>query len=181
MLRCAMPDRPGALAELAGLIGECGSDIEAVDVVEVVDGIALDDLVIIVTGPRHLRDLLDRVAELPEVSVVHAAPSRGHPGDAVTRMAVGLESVLTGAMEPDHGVATLVGGLLRADAVELVPFDDAPRERDGVLVIAYGDRRAVISRGYPFTQAERERATALVRVCAEAARRPQLSGQDLGG
>jgi acetolactate synthase regulatory subunit len=172
MLRCAVPDRPGALAELAGVIGATGADIEAVDVVDTVDGVALDDLVVVVADPRHLRALLDKIAALPDVEVVHAAPSRGAPGDAVTRLAVGLESVLTGAMGADDGLATLAGGLLRADAVEVVDAEAAPRERDGVLVVPIGARRVVVRRSYAFTRTERERVLALVRVCAEAARRP---------
>jgi acetolactate synthase regulatory subunit len=169
ILRCAVPDRPGALAELAGVIGACGCDIEAVDVVDVVEGRALDDLVVVVDGPRHLRTLLDELAGIPDVEVVHAAPSRGHPGDAVTRLAVKLESMMSGAMEADHAVTTLVGGLLRADDITLAAREDAPAEAPGTLVIPYGGRSAVVRRSYPFTATERNRAVALVRVCAQAA------------
>lgn len=172
ILRCAIPDRPGALAELAGVIGASGADIQAVDVIDHVDGVALDDLVVVVESPRHLRDLLDRIAELADVDVVHAAPSRGHPGDAVTRLAMGLQSVLDGSMDPDHGIATLAGGLLRADAVDIVAADAAPAERSGVLVVPAGDRRVVVRRSYAFTATERERALAVIRACHEATRRP---------
>jgi hypothetical protein len=173
ILRCALPDRPGALAELAGVIASCGGDIEAVDVVDTVAGRALDDLVVVVEGPGHLRGLLARLASMPDVEVVHAAPSRGHPGDAATRLAVGLESMLSGAMDPDHAVAALVGGLLRADDVTLAVLDDAPAESAGTLVIPYGDRWTVVRRSYPFTATERDRAVALVRVCAQAAPPPE--------
>jgi hypothetical protein len=172
ILRCAVPDRPGALAELAGVIGACGADIQAVDVVDHVDGLALDDLVVVVTDARHLRALLDRIREVPGLRLVHAAPSRGHPGDAVTRLAMSLQGVLSGAMTADHGVAALTGGLLRADAVDIMAPDDAPDERTGVLVVPLGTQRVVLRRSYPFTPTERQRAMALVRVCEEAAQHP---------
>lgn len=170
-LRCAVPDRPGALAELAGVIATCGGDIEAVDVVEVTDGIALDDLVVVVSDPAHLRRLLGALAEVDDVEVVHAAPSRGHPGDAVTRFAVGLEAVLNGAMDPERGVTTLLGGLLRADEVEIVSSEDAPDEDAGVLIVPVASGRLVLRRSFAFTDTERGRAAALARVCAEAGRR----------
>jgi hypothetical protein len=170
ILRCAVPDRPGRLAALAGVIGACGGDIEAVDVVEVVDGMALDDLVVVVDDPAHLRSLLERLDAAPEVEVVHAAPSRGHPGDAVTRLAVGLESMLSGAMDFEHAVVALFGGLLRADEVALIDEGEAPDEGPERLVVPLGQRRVVVTRSYPFARTERDRAAALVRLCGEAAR-----------
>jgi hypothetical protein len=168
ILRCAVPDRPGALAELAGVIGACGGDIEAVDVVDVVEGRALDDLVVVVDGPHHLRLLLDHLADVPDVEVVHAAPSRGHPGDAVTRLAIALESMLSGAMDADHGIAVLLGGLLRADDVDVVNEEDAPPASATVCVLPYGCRRVVLRRTYAFTRTESERAGALIRACVAA-------------
>lgn len=170
-LRCAVPDRPGALAELAGVIAGCGGDIEAVDVIEVNDGVALDDLVVVVHDPAHLRQLLDALAALDEVEVIHAAPSRGHPGDAVTRFAVGLESMLNGAMDLDQGMVTLLGGLLQADEASILDGDDAPVGHRDALVLPIGTRRLVLGRSFPFNRAERDRAHALLRVCMEAARR----------
>lgn len=170
-LRCAVPDRPGALAELAGVIARSGGDIEAVDVIEVTDGLALDDLVVVVADPAHLRRLLDALGALDDVEVIRAAPSRGHPGDAVTRFAVGVESMLNGAMDLDQGLVTLLGGLLHADEVTLVDADDAPDERPAALVLPLGARRLVLRRSFAFTRTERDRAAALLRVCVEAGRR----------
>ncbi len=169
-LRCTVPDRPGALAELAGVIAGCGGDIQAVDVIEVTDDIALDDLVVVVGDPAKVRQLLDAIAALDDVEVVHAAPSRGHPGDAVTRFAVGLESMLNGAMDLDQGLITLLGGLLHADEASILDGDDAP-VGSGALVFPIGGRRLALRRSFPFTRAERDRAKALVRVCMETARR----------
>ncbi len=169
MLRCAVPDRPGALATLAGAIAEAGGDIQAIDVVESADGMALDDLLVVVE-PDALRTLVDHVRAVDDVALVHAGPSRGHPGDAVTRVALGLESLLNGAMTLEHGVGVLVGGLLRASVAALQHVDDAPEEGDRVLVLPFDGQALVVRRDYRFTATERQRAPALLRACVEAGR-----------
>lgn len=168
MLRCEVPDRPGALAALAGAIGTAGGDIEAVDVVETAEGVALDDLLVRV-DPKGLRHLVDTVTAVDGVTLVHAAPSRGAPGDAITRLAVGLEALLNGAMTPDHALTTLVGGLLRASGAEVCARDEAPRADAKLLVLDLGEQRLVVRREYRFTTTERDRADAIIRVCREAA------------
>lgn len=168
MLRCDLPDRPGALASLAGAVADAGGDIQAVDVVEQAEGRALDDLVV-VAEPDAVSALLGRIEALDDFGLVHAGPSRGHPGDAVTRLAVGLESLLNGAMTLDHAVAVLAGGLLRAGQADLVSAAAAPRETDRRIVLAVDERVVVLSRDYRFTPTERGRAEAIVRACVQAA------------
>lgn len=178
MLRCSLADRPGALAALAGAIGEVGGDIQGVDVVEVADDRVLDDLLVVVEGPDGLRTLVDRVGALDDVELVHAGPSRGHPGDAITRLALSMESLLNGAMEVDHALVSIVGGLLRAGSAKLVAAGDAPRPTARQLRLAVDHRYLVVTRDYRFTRTERERAEALVRAAVEAAsaRRRRASG-----
>lgn len=182
-LRCAVPDRPGALAALAGAIARAGGDIEAVDVVEAGDGRALDDLTVIV-DERNVPALLDRVRALEGVELVHAGPSRGHPSDGVARLAVALEALLDGAMSYDHAVATLVGGLLRARSATFSDADGAPPGDGKTLVLALGDRCLVVRRDYRFTRIEQERAAAILRVCSAAghtgAHGPSASGARVG-
>ncbi len=167
-LRVSVPDRPGALAATAGAIGDAGGDIVAVSVVETDDGRALDDIEIVI-DPAALQDVLDAVAALDDVELIHASPSRGLPGDAVTRLALGLESLLNGAMTADHAVTTLIGGLLRASRAQLLPAGSV-KSRDRALVLDFDDRQLVVERDYRFTATERDRATAILRVCREAAR-----------
>jgi hypothetical protein len=170
MLRCAVPDRPGRLAALAGAISEAGGDIEAVDVIESADGTALDDVFVRVDGTEGLRTVVARVQALEEVKLIHAGPSRGHPGDAVTRAAIGLEAILSGAMTLTHGVQALLGGLLRASHVTFEAADQAPLNDDCLLVLPFTDKILVLRRDYRFTDTEIDRARALLRVCGEAAR-----------
>src|SRR5690606_4647953 len=113
MLRCSLPDRPGELAKVASAISAVGGDIQAVDVVEHDDGRALDDLELLL-DPDHVPTLLERLSSLDGVEVIHVGPSRGRPGDAVSRLSVGVEALLSGSSEPRRGTATLIGGLLRA-------------------------------------------------------------------
>jgi hypothetical protein len=168
MLRVAVPDRPGALAALAGAIGDAGGDIEGVDVVESHGGRALDDVYLRI-DPDALADMIARVRSLDGTELVHTSPSRGRPADVVTRFSLVLDSVLHGAMTPQEAATTLVGGLLRAAAVDVVRPGDAPGEADGILTLGFGDHVIVVRRDYRFTDTERQRAGALAKVCLQAA------------
>lgn len=167
MIRCRLPDAPGSLARLAGALGEVGADIQAVEVVEVRDGAALDDLVVIVEGAEHARRALDALRALDGVEVVRSGPSRGDPADAITRAAVSLEALLTGSVEADEGIATLVGGILRADRAEVV--DEPPSDRADRLVLPCATGWLVLRRDHDFTDTERQRAVALARTASWAA------------
>jgi hypothetical protein len=168
MLRCALPDRPGALAKLASAISAVGGDIHAVDVVEHDEGRALDDLEVILDEER-IPTLLDRLAALDGVSVIHAGPSRGQPGDAVTRLSIGIESLLDGSAEARRGVCTLIGGMLRAREAAFVPAAQAPDDGDRrTLALDAGHEVLVLRRDYRFTATERERAQALLRLARRA-------------
>lgn len=168
-LRLSVPDRPGALAAVAGAISQAGGDIQAVGVVETVDGQALDDIEIVI-DPSRLSDLVDAISTLDGVSLIHAAPSRGLPGDAVARLALGVESLLNGAMALEHAVTTLIGGLLGASRAELLPLGSTRPSGDRVLVLDFDHQILVVERDYRFTDSERERAVAILRTCVEAAR-----------
>lgn len=170
MLRCRVPDRPGALATLTGVIGECGGDIQAVDVLEIGAEHALDDLVVVVEEAPQLQAMLDRIQGLAGYTVVHAGASRGHPGDAVTRIAVRLEGLMSGAMTLEHGLSALIGGLLRASRAELLAAGVHEEPTDRRLTLAVDDRVLVVERDYRFADVERERAEALLRVAIEGLR-----------
>ncbi|MDP8978449.1 MAG: ACT domain-containing protein [Actinomycetota bacterium] len=181
MLRCSVPDRPGALAALAGAVATAGGDIEAIDVVEVSGGRALDDLFVAVGAPEGLRSLVEGLESLEDVEVVHTGPSRGHPADAVTRLAMGLEALLNGAMDIEHGLTALVGGLLHASEACFRGPDAAPGADPRTLVVAVGERVMVVRRDYRFTRTERLRAEAVARLGAEVSRgRPAAGAGQVG-
>lgn len=169
VLRCALEDHPGALSALAGAVGECGGDIQSVEVFDRENGAVLDDLVVLITPP-DLRRLVEHLTAMDGVELVHAGPSRGDAGDAATRLAIGFEALLVGSMPPDRALVTLVGGLLRATDASVVAGDAAPRPDRRTLVLPADDagRVLVVRRDYPFAHSERERATTVVRACRAA-------------
>ena len=167
-LRCDVPDRPGTLAALAGAISGAGGDIVSVDVVETANDRALDDIGIVIESSR-IQAIIDAVQTVEGLVLIHAGPSRGLPGDAVARLALGVESLLNGAMTLEHAVTTLVGGLLGASRAELVPQGSAPQPAHNVLVLNFDHQHLVVRRDYRFTDTERERAAAILRTCLEAA------------
>ena len=168
LLRCALRDRPGSLAELAAAIADAGGDIQGLDVVDGEDGRVYDD-VFVALRDGDARRLVDRIEGLADVELVHIGPSRGDPGDAVTRVAVGLEAMMSGTASADDGIRALVGGQLRASSAELVPVGEAPSAHGRRLVLSVGDRALVLERGYGFTPTERARAEALANLCTLAA------------
>lgn len=170
VLRCALSDRPGALAELAGTVSESGGDIQSIEVLERTDGRALDDLVVAI-APADMAGLIDRLTQARDVELIHTGPSRGDPGDAVTRLAIGFAALLDGSMDADHACTTLIGGLLRAGSASLSSADDAPKAGRRTLLMPLADRVLVLHRDYPFTPTERQRATTIGRAIRSAADR----------
>jgi len=64
VVRVWLPDRPGALGQVASRIGAVGGDIVAVDILDRTGGRAVDEFVVELAG-AHLLDLL--VSEIHEV------------------------------------------------------------------------------------------------------------------
>lgn len=70
MLQVVLPDRPGALGQVASRIGAVGGDIVAIDILERGDGEAVDEFVVELAGD-HLVDLLrSEVHEVDGVKLV---------------------------------------------------------------------------------------------------------------
>src|SRR5687767_2127012 len=62
VLRVAIPDRRGALGAVASSLGNAGVDIESLDVIDRVGGIAIDDVCVVTTvGAARLRALFEAV------------------------------------------------------------------------------------------------------------------------
>jgi ACT domain-containing protein len=70
VVRIGLPDRPGALGQVASRIGAVGGDIVAINILERQDGRAIDEFVIEIGG-QHLIDLLrSEIHEVDGVSVL---------------------------------------------------------------------------------------------------------------
>lgn len=102
MLRVVLPDRPGSLGAVASALGEAGADILGVDVVERVDGQAVDDLTVELPAGRP-PDVLITAAE--SVRGVQVESVRPYSGRLDTHRELELVDQIAG--DPAHGLQLL--------------------------------------------------------------------------
>jgi hypothetical protein len=131
-VRVTLPDRPGALGQVARTLGVAGADIVQVVVLERLGGRAVDDFTVVWPGASRVERLLAGLAAIPGVQVdgvwraIGAPVSGGHDAELLAQVAA----------NPADGLATLVDaipGLLAADwaAAAVVPPDWAARSGYG--------------------------------------------------
>jgi hypothetical protein len=127
-VRVTLPDRPGALGQVARTLGVAGADIVQVIVLERLGGRAVDDFTVVWPGASRVERLLAGLAAIPGVQVdgvwkaIGAPVNGGHDAELLAQVAA----------NPADGLATLVDavpGLLAADwaAAAVVPADWAAR------------------------------------------------------
>ena len=127
-VRITLPDRPGALGQVARTLGVAGADIVQVVVLERLGGRAVDDFTVVWPGASRVERLLAGLAAIPGVQVdgvwkaIGAPVSGGHDAELLAQVAA----------NPADGLATLVDavpGLLAADwaVAVIVPPDWAVR------------------------------------------------------
>ena len=127
-VRVTLPDRPGALGQVARTLGVAGADIVQVVVLERLGGRAVDDFTVVWPGAARVERLMAGLAAIPGVRVdgvwraIGAPVAGGHDSELLAQVAA----------NPDDGLATLVDavpGLLAADwaAAVVVPPDWANR------------------------------------------------------
>lgn len=149
-VRVTLPDRPGALGQVARTLGVAGADIVQVVVLERLGGRAVDDFTVVWPGASRVERLLAGLAAIPGVQVDGVWKAIGTPvsigGDA--------ELLAQVAANKADGLATLVDAvpaLLAADwAAAAVVSPDwaartaAPREDvvTGGPAVAYASWRA---------------------------------------
>jgi len=144
-VRVTLPDRPGALGQVARTLGVAGADIVQVVVLERLGGRAVDDFTVVWPGASRVERLLAGLAAIPGVQVdgvwkaIGAPVSGGHDAELLAQVAA----------NPVDGLATLVDavpGLLAADwaAAAIVPADWAARSRSlpSEPTVAYASWRA---------------------------------------
>jgi len=127
-VRVTLPDRPGALGQVARTLGVAGADIVQVVVLERLGGRAVDDFTVVWPGAARVERLMAGLAAIPGVQVdgvwraIGAPVAGGHDAELLAQV----------AGNPIDGLATLVDavpGLLAADwaAAAVVPADWASR------------------------------------------------------
>ncbi|HUA95595.1 MAG TPA: ACT domain-containing protein [Acidimicrobiales bacterium] len=69
VVRIRLPDRPGALGQVASRIGAVGGDIVAIDIIERVKGRAIDEFVLEMEGDHLVELLRSEIHEVDGVQV----------------------------------------------------------------------------------------------------------------
>jgi hypothetical protein len=105
-VRVTLPDRPGALGQVARTLGVAGADIVQVVVLERLGGRAVDDFTVVWPGAARVERLLAGLAAIPGVQVdgvwkaIGAPVSGGHDAELLAQVAA----------NPADGLATLPAG-----------------------------------------------------------------------
>ena len=118
VVRVWLPDRPGALGQVASRIGAVSGDVLDIEILEVGGGRAIDELVVALPD-RGLVDLMvTEVHAIDGVSVEHVRPTGDEHVDGGL-MALTVAAELAEADEFDAHL-TLVGGVQRLTEAEWV-------------------------------------------------------------
>jgi hypothetical protein len=131
VLRAWLPDRPGALGQVASRIGSVRGDVLGIEILESGGGRVVDELVIGLADASLVELLISEVSAVDGVSVEHVRPIEGDRVDPdLVALASGAEIAEAG---PPERLAVLCEAVARvADAEWAVVI------RDGVVVHAHG-------------------------------------------
>ncbi|CAI9415597.1 GNAT family N-acetyltransferase [Nocardioides sp. T2.26MG-1] len=178
-VRTSLPDRPGALAQIAASCGAAGVNILGLQIFPGIESVT-DELVL--RTPEGWDD--DRVVELLEgaggLAVVAMRCAEAALTDQPTRYVQAARTILTQPMSFPEVVARLF------DA-EADPADDGRAHRQDVMEMVVGDVQVQVRRTAPFTATEHARGTAMADLVSdvlerarESAHAPHL-GRRVGG
>ncbi|GAA3511596.1 amino acid-binding protein [Streptosporangium album] len=105
-LRVSFPDRPGALGQVARVLGTLGADILQVTVLERQTGRAVDDFTVSWPGTADADTVRERLSVVPGIRVEAVWPTREIPGAAPD-----YDLLKHVASDPGRAFATLVDAL----------------------------------------------------------------------
>jgi hypothetical protein len=112
VVRVWLPDRPGALGQVASRIGAVHGDVTAIDILERGAGRVIDELVVAVPESVSVELLVKEIGAVDGVAVEHIRPVVDERPDSATAVLQLAADVAEAA--PDDRLAALVSGLLRA-------------------------------------------------------------------
>jgi hypothetical protein len=81
VVRVWLPDRPGALGDVASQIGAAGGDVLGIDILEVGGGRVIDEIVVALPEAGLVDVMVEQVHAIDEVSVEHVRPTSDLPSD----------------------------------------------------------------------------------------------------
>lgn len=125
IVRVWLPDRPGALALVAGRIGAAEGDLIDIEVLESGGGRVIDELVVSLPSVELVDPMVEAIHGLDEVSVEHVRPApAAHTDGGLIALAMAAELAETAAEERLSVLVAAVGRLVDADWVILVAGTD---------------------------------------------------------
>lgn len=145
VVRVWLPDRPGALGQVASRIGAVHGDVTAIDILERGGGRVIDELLVALPETVSLELLAKEIGAVDGVAVEHVRVVGDDRPDSTT--AVLQLAALVAETERARRLATLVTGLLHAvDAdwavavrdYQLVEQRGAPPDLGGLLAFLDG-------------------------------------------
>ncbi len=131
VVRVWLPDRPGALGQVASRIGSVHADVTAIDILERGAGRVIDELVVSLPDSTSVELLAKEIGAVDGVAVEHIRPASADRPDPATAF---LElAARVAAADPDDRPATLAHGLLVAADADWVVLAS-----DGGVIMAAG-------------------------------------------
>ena len=107
VVRVWLPDRPGALGQVASRIGAVRGDLLGIEILEAGGGRVIDELVVALPDAELVDLMVNEVHAIDGVSVEHVRPTDGdHTDGGLLAMALAAELAES---EPADRIQTLVG------------------------------------------------------------------------
>lgn len=132
VVRVWLPDRPGALGQVASRIGSVKGDVLAIEILEVGGGRVIDELVVSLPDDTLVDLMVNEVHAIDGVSVEHVRPAVGeHSDSGLAALAAAAELAEAEPMGRVEALVEGVGRLTEADWVLVA--------RDGVAIAESGD------------------------------------------
>lgn len=115
IVRVWLPDRPGALGQVASRVGAVRGDVVGVEILERGAGRAIDELVVELDSDQHVSLLVDEIHHVDGVSVEHvrAVGERAEPGLAALSLCARVSEA-----RPSDRLQCLLDGLLVTNETE---------------------------------------------------------------
>lgn len=111
IVRVWLPDRPGALGQVASRIGSVRGDVLGIEILEVGAGRVIDELVVALPDPSLVDLMVNEVHAIDGVSVEYVRPIDGDHSDAGL-LALSLAAEVAEA-DDDRRLAVLANGVAR--------------------------------------------------------------------
>lgn len=132
VVRVWLPDRPGALGQVASRIGAVRGDVLGIEILEVGGGRVIDELVVALPDVSLVDLMVSEVHAIDGVSVEHVRPVLGDHSEGGL-LALALAAELAEA-PPDRRVEVLVSGVTRLTEADWVVV-----ARDGQPIASLGE------------------------------------------